>query len=136
MRTALLPALFILLLWGAWPLLAKVSVGRLGMHALFWSQVSGLLVVGLYLLWTRQSWTVRDPVGFAASVMSGIIVAAGSLLFYHLLRKHPAAVITFLTGLYPVVSLLLAWVILHERVSALQMAGILLAVAALALLAW
>lgn len=134
MRTTLLPALFILTLWGAWPLLAKVSVGRLGMPALFWSQASGLALVALYLLWTRQPWVARDPVGFAASVLSGVTVAAGSLLFYHLLRKHPAAVIVFLTGLYPVVSLLLAWLLLHERISGLQMAGILLAIAALVLL--
>ncbi|MDR5693850.1 MAG: EamA family transporter [Armatimonadota bacterium] len=134
MRTTLLPALFILLLWGTWPLFAKVSVGRLGMPALFWSQVSGLLVVGLYLLWTRHAWVVNDPVGFAASVLGGVTVATGSLLFYHLLRKHPTAVIVFLTGLYPVVSLLLAWLLLHERVSAVQMAGILLALAALILL--
>lgn len=133
--TMLVPGLLILMLWGAWPLLAKVSVGRLGMAALFWSQASGLALVAIYLLWTRQPWEARDPVGLAAGVASGVTVAAGSLLFYHLLRKHPAAVITFLTGLYPVVSLLLAWLLLRERVSAAQMVGILLAIGALSLLA-
>lgn len=134
MRTTLLPALFILLLWGMWPLLAKVSVERLGMPALFWSQIAGLAVVGFFLLWTRQPWTIRDSVGFAASLASGLAVAAGSLLFYYLLRHYPAAVIVFLTGLYPVATLLFAWLILQEHISAGQMVGILLAVAALALL--
>jgi transporter family protein len=134
MRNVLLPAVLILLLWGTWPLLAKVSVERLGMPALFWSQASGLVVVGLYLLWVRQAAGAGDPTGYAASIVGGIAVASGSLLFYHLLRKHPASVIVFLTGLYPVVSLLLAWLVLHERLSPTQFVGILLALAALVLL--
>lgn len=134
MRSTLIPALGVLILWGLWPLLAKVSVSRLGIQALWWSYWGGLATVWGYLLWYRQRPVPTDGVGLAASLTSGLVVALGSLIFYDLLRRHPASVVAFLTGLYPVVSLLLGWLLFHERPTAGQTAGIALAVAAIALL--
>ncbi|MDR7476042.1 MAG: DMT family transporter [Armatimonadota bacterium] len=135
MSRTLAPAVVILVLWGLWPLLAKVAVGRLGLQALWWSYCSGLLVAGLFLFWAREPVVPRDPIGLGASLLSGVLVAGGSLLFYELIRRHPASVVTFLTALYPVVSLLVGWVVLREQLSGTQLAGMVLAVAAIALLA-
>ncbi len=135
MRSTLLPAVAVLVLWGLWPLLAKVSVSRIGTQALWWSYWSGLAVVGVYLAASREPAVPRDALGLGASLGSGALVALGSLLFYDLVRRHPASVVAFLTGLYPVVSVLAAWVFLNERPTGTQAAGIVLAVAAIALLA-
>ncbi len=134
MRTPFLPILAVLFLWGVWPLLAKVSVGRLGNQALWWSYWAGLAVVGLYLLWSGEPMLPKDRLGLVASLGSGTAVAVGSLFFYELLRRQPASVVAFLTGLYPVISLVLGWLLLQERPTPGQMAGIVLAATAIVLL--
>jgi drug/metabolite transporter (DMT)-like permease len=134
MRSTLWPAVAVLLLWGVWPLLAKVSVTRLGSAALLWSYVAGMGVVALYLAATQRPWMAVDSVGLLASLASGAVVAVGSLIFYQLLHRNPTALVTFLTGLYPLVSLLLAWVVFGERPSPQQSVGMALAVGAIVLL--
>ncbi len=133
-KTPLLPALVVLVLWGTWPLLAKVSVGRIGIQALWWSYWAGLVVVGAYLLWSGEAMAPRDRLGLVASLAGGALVALGSLVFYDLLRRHPASVVAFATGLYPLVSLVLGRWVLQEQLSPTQTAGIVLALGALILL--
>jgi len=134
MNSGVLPTLVVLVLWGLWPLVAKISVGRIGTQALWWSYWSGLVVVGAYLLWRGETPLLKDGLGLVAALTSGVLVAAGSLLFYELLRRHPASVVAFLTGLYPVVSALVSWVALREPPSPAQAAGMLLAAGAIVLL--
>ncbi len=51
-------------------------------------------------------------------------MAVGSLLAAIAYKNGPASVVTPLSGAYPVVTLGFAWLMLHERPSALQWAGI------------
>jgi uncharacterized membrane protein len=94
---------------GLWPLVAArtASVGLFALVAVFASQ------------------SLRIP---AATL--GIVVAAGALdmlanLLYLLAsRSGPLSVVVTLASLYPASTVLLAWLVLHERLSARQWVGV------------
>jgi drug/metabolite transporter (DMT)-like permease len=60
-------------------------------------------------------------------------MALGGLLVAIAYKHGPASLVTPLAGAYPVVTLAFAWVVLKERPSALQWAGIALVLAGMVL---
>jgi EamA-like transporter family protein len=58
----------------------------------------------------------------------------GTLGYYAALREQNASVVTPLTGVFPVLTVVLAFVVLRERLNKLQMAGMLLALASIVIL--
>ena len=61
---------------------------------------------------------------------AGILVGGANVLLMLALHAGSVAVVAVLVNLYPVATVLLAWVLLRERVNAVQGTGIVLAVAA------
>ncbi len=103
-----------------WPIAAArfASVGLLG----------GLVLV-LRPPWRPTPGTLR-PV-----VLAGVLDAGGNLLFLLAARLGPLAVAAVLSSLYPVTTVVLARLVLGERVARVHAAGIALAVVAIALIA-
>jgi uncharacterized membrane protein len=58
----------------------------------------------------------------------------GTLGYYAALRVESASVVTPVTGLFPVLTVVLAFVLLRERLNRVQMAGMLLALASVVIL--
>jgi drug/metabolite transporter (DMT)-like permease len=56
-------------------------------------------------------------------------------MFAYGLRQGDLAVVSVLGSLYPIPTVLLGWLMLHERVARVQFAGIILALLGVALLA-
>jgi uncharacterized membrane protein len=107
---------------GAWPLL--------------FDQVVAVSLVGAVNIYTRSQtvstnrripWSQALPWGFA----SGLSGAAGNIFFFVAAGSGPLTVVAVLSALYPAVTVLLAAILLREKTSPLQLAG--LAVAALAI---
>lgn len=127
--------LFVLLLWGSWPIFSKAAaVQSSPVAALFWSLVTATASAGLVVLASGQNVTLPRGAALAAAA-SGIALGSGMVLFYRLLSKHGAYTVTALTGLYPLVTVLLAWLVFHEAITPTKLAGAVLAVAAIVLLA-
>lgn len=61
---------------------------------------------------------------------AGILVGGANVLLMLALHAGSVAVVAVLVNLYPVATVLLAWILLRERVNAIQGTGIVLAVAA------
>ncbi|HET6673157.1 MAG TPA: EamA family transporter [Agromyces sp.] len=61
---------------------------------------------------------------------AGILVGGANVLLMVALHAGSVAVVAVLVNLYPVATVLLAWILLRERVNAIQGTGIVLAVAA------
>jgi transporter family protein len=62
-------------------------------------------------------------------------MVVASLFFFYALKQGPVAVIVMLTALYPLVSLVLARVVLKEKLNRTQYVAIGMAMGAVALLA-
>ena len=78
---------------------------------------------------------IRDRTAVLQSVFAGVTLAAGNILLVIGLHLGELAVMGVLNALYPLGTVILAYFVLKERLSVLQAVGIVLALAASAVLA-
>jgi drug/metabolite transporter (DMT)-like permease len=69
------------------------------------------------------------------AVVAGVLLGAANALIVLALAAGELAIVSVLVGLYPVATVILAGVVLRERMSRVQVAGVVLAVAASVMLA-
>ena len=62
--------------------------------------------------------------------VAGLLIGGANVLLMLALHEGSVAVVAVLVNLYPVATVLLAWVVLRERINAVQGTGVVLAVAA------
>lgn len=104
---------------GLWPLLVAraVSVAFFGLAAAF----------------GRRSLRMAGPVA-ATVIGAGVIDMLANALYLVATRHGPLSVVVTLSSLYPASTVVLAWLVLGERLTAWQCAGIVCALAAVALI--
>jgi uncharacterized membrane protein len=85
------------------------------------------------LLHTRANLD-RNLGGITYGLLCGIATGIGTLGYYAALRDQSASVVTPVTGLFPVLTVVLAFVLLRERLNRVQMGGMLLALASVVIL--
>jgi len=125
----------LLLIWGVWGVTAKIAAQHLGMQALLWSQVAAVSVFPLYFVLFKDMLPVAwKSNGIVWALVSGALGVSGTAVLYWLLRHAPASVVVPISALYPVVTVVLASVFLHETVSPTRIAGVVCAIAAVWLL--
>ena len=105
-------------------------------HAFFWPLVAarfaGFVAFGLYALITHQpALPPRDVWGY--SIVNGLIDIAGNAFFVLSAQAGRVDVAAVLGAFYPASTVLLAWILLKERVNYVQATGIALAFAAIVL---
>ena len=93
-----------------------------------------VLVFGLIIVLGRQAWRLPRPT-WRLAIFVGVLDLLGNVAFLSAARIElaPAAV---LSSLYPVITVLLAATILHERMTRSHAAGIVLAVLSVAMIAF
>ncbi len=94
--------------------------------------VQSLVLVTLIVSW-RQPWRLQRADLAKLSVI-GVLDMLGNVAFISAAQVGALAVATILSSLYPVTTVLLALVLLHEKVTRSHVAGIALTVAAIALI--
>jgi uncharacterized membrane protein len=105
--------------------------------SVFWTlaatRVASITSLLGYCLVARERWfPTRDSWGWIA--MSSVLDAAGNTFYALSARMGRMDVAAVLGSLYPGSTVLLAWFVLKERVSRVQMIGILIALAAIVLI--
>jgi transporter family protein len=92
----------------------------------------GGLPVGLLFLFLRRFRMEKTAVGITYGLIVGVLSALGQLaLFAAYSGPANASVVTVLTSLYPIVTVVLAVIFLHERMTKTQIAGLGFAMVAL-----
>jgi len=124
---ALAPILFVLL-WSTGFVGAKFGLPYAEPFTFLWVRM--VLVVGLL---TVLAWLLRSPwpKGCALNLhigVSGLLLHAGYLggVFFAISRGMPAGLSALIVGLQPILTAVLAQLLLRERVNAVQWAGLLL----------
>jgi uncharacterized membrane protein len=118
--------------WGIWAILAK-EIG----NALSPSQSQVLSTIGLLPLLVALALINHPPAtgnrrrGIALAFGSGVISSIGNIPYYAALGGGNAATIVPLAALYPLVTVLLAVVLLKERLNRVQVCGVVLSLAAI-----
>lgn len=128
----LLLAAAIVVSWGFWGFFGKLALQRamppLSLYlveAAMGVAVGAAAVMVLFALGARPAW--QAPVN-VYGLLSGLGIAAGLLLFYLALAYGKAIVVVPLTATYPLVTVLLSYLVLGERPSAAQWLGLALVV--------
>lgn len=112
-----------------------------GLAPLLVDLIVATLLYGAVLLVNRarsgpSEWAgIRNRRGVVQSVFAGVLLAAGNILLVIGLHLGELAVMGVLNALYPLGTVILALFVLRERLSVLQTIGIVLALAASAVLA-
>ena len=130
----LLYALLCIFWWGLWGFLSKVasaSATPLQLQILF---TLGMMPVALAMLF-RMRWKLdRNLGGVSYGILSGVATGLGVLGYYAAMREQDASVVTPVTGLFPLLTVVLAFLVLRERLHNVQWGGILLALASIVIL--
>jgi len=128
LRLATLAPLLFVLLWSTGFVGAKLGLPYAEPFTFLWVRM--VLVVGLL---TALAWLLRAPwpQGWALRLhlgVSGLLLHAGYLggVFFAISRGMPAGLSALIVGLQPILTAVLAQLLLRERVNAVQWAGLLL----------
>jgi uncharacterized membrane protein len=122
-----------LLSWGVWAVMAKLIGGALsGTHNQALSTLGILPVILALALSKKFSTTGNRRRGILYALASGAVSCVGNVFYYDALnRGGKAATIVPLTALYPLVTILLAMLLLEERLNRIQLGGVLLSLIAI-----
>jgi transporter family protein len=131
----LLGGLGMFLAWGVWGLTAKVAVKEIGLQLLVWGQLANLALFPLYFVFFRELLPLKwDAIGIGWALLTGALGALGTLFLYLTLRAAPTSIVIPLSSLYPIVTVILAYIFLHEEISPTRILGVVCAIAAVWLL--
>ncbi len=131
-RAALGLALLAALAFGTWYVLLDRAASAEGLWALTTSRVSGTIVTTLVAASRgslRSAWRVRPLVA-----ASGVLDVTGNALFVIARSGLTVGLAAALSGIYPLVTMLLARGFLRERLPRLGLIGVALAVAGMVLI--
>jgi transporter family protein len=129
-------SLLTIVVWGVWGVISKVVSDRIDAYSnqVFFSL--GLLPLMLVVLRSpRIRGGERRGAGIAWAFVTGILGGTGNVAFFHaLVIGGQASIVVPATALYPLVTVILATLFLHERMRRTQQLGLVLALAAIYLL--
>jgi len=130
-------SLLTILVWGAWGGVSKVASGGVDANTNQVFFTFGLLPLILFVWRSSRVKTGREGrrIGIAWAFLTGILGGAGNIAFFHaLVMGGKASIVGPVTALFPLVTVILAVTLLHERIGTAQKIGLVLALAAIYLL--
>jgi bacterial/archaeal transporter family protein len=121
-----------IIFWGAWAVLSKLGSRLIPAETTQFLFTVGAVPVAFVLLAAKRFKIGSNGKGVAYSLGNGIASGLGMLALYAAFRSGGnTSVIMVTTALYPMITVLLAFLILRERLTKLQLVGLLLAGAAM-----
>ena len=125
-------------MWGLWGFFGKLALQKgMAPTTIFLAEVItsvACTVPILVVLLRSRSLSQFHTSWNVFGILSGTGLALGLLCYYFALEKTQASILVPLTAIYPVVSVLLSYAVLHERLSILQGVGVILVVVGAVLL--
>jgi len=125
-----------ILCWGGWTILAKLGSEHIPAEAAQFLFAWGMLPVAVVLLASRRFRLEKNAKGIFYSVAGGVLAAIGGWALFAAYRTGGStSVITVVTAMYPLFSVLLALLVLRERLTPRHVVGLAFAVGALVIFA-
>lgn len=130
-------SLVTILAWGAWGAVSKLASEGVDANTNQVFFTVGLLPL-IAIVWRSPrnvgGGAVRR-IGMGWAFLTGILGGTGNIAFFHaLVMGGKASIVSPVTALFPLVTVVLAVTLLHERVGTAQKAGLVLALIAIYLL--
>lgn len=134
MSSWLSAALAALMFFGLWGFFTKLAVNHINSKSALIYQTLGVLIIGLITLSTMNFKPATDSKGFSFAILTGLTYGIGCLFYFIAASKGKIMTVVTLTSLYPVITILLSYLLLKEDVNVRQCLGIMLAFVAIVLM--
>jgi len=129
----LVSGLIAMVCWGIWGLLMKLASKHFSWNQIFIVTSIVTVIVSLTVfLFFRPDINVHSP-GFSLSLLAGLVGSVALVAFNYALEGGKSIIVVPLSALYPVVTIILSYLVLHEEISLLQAVGIILGLASILL---
>lgn len=135
MGSWLAPALLSLMGFGLWGLFTKLSVNHIDSKSAFVYQSVGVIMAGFLVFWLMDFKAATNTKGILFSLLTGVAYGLGCLFYFYAASRGNIINVVTLTALYPLVTIVLAYLILHETISPRQGLGVIFALTAVVLFA-
>ncbi len=127
-------ALLALFSFGLWGLFTKLAVVHIDSRSALIYQTLGVAIIGILMLGFVNFKPATDVKGLFYAILTGAAYAIGCLFYFIAASKGKIITVVTLTALYPLITILLAYLLLKEGVSLKQGIGIALAFVAILLM--
>ena len=133
-------SLITIVLWGTWGLVSKIASNGVDAYVNQLLYTAGLAPLMIFVAWTVHRQSARETrehrvSGVFWAFLTGILGGVGNIFFFQALVKGgEASIVAPVTALFPMITVLLALVVLKERLGRLQWIGLGLALVAIYLL--
>jgi len=119
---------------GGWTLLAKLGTAEISAQTMQFLYPFGWVPVALTCLWVRRFRLEKSVRGILYGVAIGVLGGIGGLAFFAACRTGGStSAIAAATGMYPLITVVLAVLILREKLTRLHILGLVFAGAAFVL---
>lgn len=135
MRPWLLFSLLTLLCWGFWGFFSKAATTHISPQSVLVYELIGSAIVGFGVLVMIGFKPETQPMGILFAVLTGMCLTLGMLFFLLALSRGTASMVTVMTALYPLVTVLLLFLLYRDPLTARQLAGMVLGCIAMILFA-
>jgi transporter family protein len=130
MKPWLIYAVFTVLAWGVWGFCSKVASNYTRPRQTLLFQAVGVMGFALLVLALEHFRVEWSAAGFGWSFAAGFVNFIGFLAFFAAVERGKVSTVISLSSLYPVVTIVLSLLFLHERISKREGLGIAFALAA------
>ncbi|MDJ0272603.1 MAG: DMT family transporter [Candidatus Caldarchaeum sp.] len=126
--------LLTLFIWGLWGVLARVGASALGWRDSAAVAAIGHMIVSLMFIISSRAQVIPASQAWFAALLAGVLGFLGAVTFYLALDLNPSSIVVVATSLYPLVTLILSYLLFNEVLTLRQVIGAALALIALALI--
>jgi bacterial/archaeal transporter family protein len=135
MKSWLAPAIVTVFLYGLWSFLPKLSVKYLSPSSAVLYEVLGSMIFGAIAIAMMGFQVQFHPRGALFAIATGFCLVLAGLTYLIAASRGPVALVSTVSSLYPVVTLVLASLLLGETITLRQGCGIALAIISVVLMA-
>jgi len=129
----LVSSLVAMVCWGIWGLLMKLASKYFSWHQIFivTSIVTVMASLTVFVIF-RPAINVHS-LGFSYALLAGVAGSVALVAFNYAIEVGKSIIVVPLSALYPVVTIILSFLVLHEEISLIKAVGIALGLAAILL---
>ena len=127
-------SLLTILTWGIWGIFTKISLKEYSWHQMY--IVTGIvtiitsILIYTFAIHSKQTLDLGSS-GFNYALAAGIASVLAYYGFYNALKFGKASIVVPFTALYPIITIVMAFIFLNERISLYQGIGVVLAIIAM-----
>jgi len=130
----ILTSFLALLIYGLWGFFPKLAVSYISPQSALVYETLGAMLIGFLALFLVDFRPDVQPKGILFAILTGCAGMLGTLFYFAAASRGRISVVVALTAVYPVVTIILAWVVLREPATVKQIAGMAFALVAIVLL--